>query len=126
MGGPRISELSVGATWLPPRLRNPRPYGSSPVGTECTLLLNMLPSFQPTQVLGGSGADPCPMGRPGEPSPGQCSNHDHALLYVFQKPARVVMVTLWLLGDLEVVAYVGGKDFNFQRSLERRDSSDNQ
>ena len=36
------------------------------------------------------------------------------------------MVTLWLLGDLEVVAYVGGKDFNFQRSLERGDSSDNQ
>ena len=75
---------------------------------------------------GGLWSRPCPMGRPGEPSPGQCSNHDHALLYVFQKPARVVMVTLWLLGDLEVVAYVGGKDFNFQRSLERGDSSDNQ
>ena len=56
MGGPRISELSVGATWLPPRLRKPRPHGSGLVGTQCTLLLN-----------------------------------------------RVVMVILWLLGDLEIV-----------------------
>ena len=40
-------------------------------------------------------------------SPGQCSNHDHVLPYVFQKSARVVMVILWLLGDLEGVEESG-------------------
>lgn len=33
MGGPGISELSLGAAWLPPRLRKPGSCGSGPVGT---------------------------------------------------------------------------------------------
>ena len=42
MGGPGISELSLGATWLPPRLRKPGPHGSGPVGTYLSAPLALL------------------------------------------------------------------------------------
>ena len=66
MGGPGISELSLGATWLPPRLRKPGPCGSGPAAApQHTLLLNTLPSFWPRQVLRGpEQTPPCPRGRP--------------------------------------------------------------